>query len=252
MDREEAARQIIDAVADLFFSAENQARFHGTADELGLQPPALKALMGFEPGEDVPMRQLAEMWSCDASFVTVVSDALEVAGYAARRVAPEDRRTKVVQLTEAGVRARDRALARVYGPLHGFDALTREELVTLAELLGRVAAAQAEHDEMLLEEPELRSTARRAAAQRSRDHRGRAPRDPEDGGWRQHVEAHRREIADLKEELARVRADVKAQARRPVDEAKAAGIEVAEQMKAEVRAMRDDIVGRLRGGRAPR
>ena len=32
------ARDVTKALADLFFSAENQQRFHGTADELGLTP----------------------------------------------------------------------------------------------------------------------------------------------------------------------------------------------------------------------
>ena len=55
------------ALADLFFSAENQQRFHGTADELGLTLPMLKALLELEPGSGLSMRSLAEMWNCDAS-----------------------------------------------------------------------------------------------------------------------------------------------------------------------------------------
>ena len=47
------------------------------------------------------MRELADQWGCDASFVTIVTDGLEAAGYAERRVAPHDRRIKTVELTPA-------------------------------------------------------------------------------------------------------------------------------------------------------
>lgn len=266
MDRDQAARQITDAVSQLFFSAENQAKFHGAADELGLQPPVLKALLGLEPGEGSPMRQLAEQWGCDASFVTVVCDGLEAAGYAERRVAPYDRRIKTVELTEAGARAREWATAMVYGPRAGFDALSPDEQATLATLLAKMAAAQAEYDRTLLDRPELRSTARRVAAQRTREFRGGGRHHGAGPGWREQFEAHRQELRTLKDELARVRDEIKAQARRPVDEAKAAKADIkararrpvdeAKAGKAEAKAQakqaRDEVVRQLKGGHGRR
>jgi DNA-binding MarR family transcriptional regulator len=266
MDRDAVSRQIVEAVTELFFSAENQAKFHGAADELGLQPPVLKALLELEPGRGVPMRQLAESWGCDASFVTIVADELESAGLAERKVASYDRRIKTVELTPAGVEARDWAVGEVYGPRAGFDALTQREQATLARLLTKLAAAQAVHDATLLDQPDVRSTARRFAAQRTRQHReGRG------GGWREHLDAHREELLVLKQELARMRdefkaqargpyedlkADVKAEARRPVDEAKAeakaAKAAAKDAVKAEVRAMRDELVDKLKAERRPR
>jgi DNA-binding MarR family transcriptional regulator len=257
--RDEAARQVTEAVTQLFFSTENQAKFHGAADELGVHPPVLKALIELEPGEGVPMRDLGDRWGCDASFVTVVCDGLESTGYAERRVAPHDRRVKTVELTAAGVAARRRALDLVYGPRAGFDALTAEEQRTVAALLAKMAAAQAAHDETLLDDPEVRAGARRMAAQRTREHRGRgaAPgsRGGAGAGWREHFEAHRQEIKVLKDELARVRDEIKTQARRPVDEAKAAKAgakaeakAVKAEIKAEAKGRRDEAVGHLRGG----
>jgi DNA-binding MarR family transcriptional regulator len=212
----------------------------------------LKALLEIEPGESLPMRHLAERWGCDASFVTVTCDGLESAGYAERRVAPHDRRIKTVELTDAGTQARDWALEMVYGPRAGFDALTTDEQDTLAILLGKMATAQAAYDETLLDQPDVRSSARRIAAQRTREFRGRGGagghRGPAGAGWKEHFEAHRQEIRSLKEELARVRDEIKAQARRPVDEAKAAKAEV----KAEVKGVRDEVVNHLKGGRRRR
>jgi DNA-binding MarR family transcriptional regulator len=270
MEREEAARLITEAVTQLFFSAENQAKFHGAADELGLQPPALKALISLDPGERVSMRELADQWGCDASFVTIVTDGLEAAGYAERRVAPHDRRIKTVELTPAGIDAREWGLEMAYGPRAGFDALTPSEQVTLARLLTKMATAQAEHDETLLDQPDIRLAARRLAAQRTRQHRGaggRGGHGPAGGGWKEHFEANRQEITRLKEELARMRDEFKAQARGPVDEAKAdlkaakadvkaqvkaAKDDVKAQVSAEVKGLRDDLVDKLKPGRPRR
>ncbi len=253
MEREEAARLITQAVAELFFSPENQSKFIGTADELGITPPMLKSLLEIEPGEAVPMRSLADRWGCDASFVTVVVDGLESCGYVRRQVAPHDRRIKTVDLTAAGVDARTTATAAVYGPRAGFDALTASEQVTLARLLTKMAEAQADYDDMLVDRPDVRASVRRGAGQRTREfrardwHRGGGEAPGTGGGWRQQFEAHKEELRHLREELLRVRDEVRAQARRPVDEAKVAKDGVKAELRSARKAMRDDMAGRNRG-----
>ena len=254
MNRDEVARQVTESVTQLFFSAENQARFHGASEELGISPPMLKALLELTPDEGVPMRDLTERWGCDASFVTVTCDGLEARGLVERRVAEHDRRIKVVELTPAGVTALARAEHEVYGPRAGFDALTPDEQLTVAELLKKMVTAQAAHDETILDQPGVRATARRMAAQRTRESRGRGGMG--DGGWKEHFAAHREEIRRLKEEIARVSAEVKVQARRPVDEAKAAKADVKAEVKAAkagakatAKAARDDIVDQIKGNR---
>jgi DNA-binding MarR family transcriptional regulator len=265
VDRDQAARQVTEAVTRLFFSAENQARFHGASDELGISPPMLKALLELSPREATPMRELAERWGCDASFVTVTCDGLEARGLIERRVAEHDRRIKMVELTPAGVDALTRAGQEVYGPRAGFAALTADEQRTLARLLTKLADAQATHDETILDQPGVRATARRMAAQRTREVRARGG-DRRAEGWREHLAVHREEIRRLKEEIARVSAEVKVQARRPVDEAKAAKADVkaearaakavvkaeADAMKAELKAARDEVFDRTEGGRRRR
>jgi DNA-binding MarR family transcriptional regulator len=247
---EEAARLISQAVTDLFFSAENQAVFHDTAAELGLTPPMLKGLLELDAGDALPMRELADRWGCDASFVTVVVDGLEGRGFAERRVAPHDRRIKAVQLTEEGIAARQHAVSIVYGPRAGFKALTAEEQKTLATLLTTMAAAQASYDEELLARPGVRGHVRRATAQRTREFRGRAgdDRDVTGGSWREHFDAHREELRYLREELVRMKDEIKAQARRGSADVKATRNEV----KADVKAMRDEMVEQLKGKRPRR
>lgn len=234
-------------MAELFFSAENQSKFIGTADELGITPPMLKSMLELEPGEAVPMRHLADRWGCDASFVTVVVDGLEARGYVQREVAPHDRRIKTVELTPGGVEARDVALEAVYGPRAGFDALTATEQATLARLLTKMAEAQAEFDDMLVDRPDVRETVRRGAGQRTREFRRDwhgGGRGAGGGGWRQQLEAHREELRHLREELLRVRDEVRAQARWPVDEAKAVKNEVKDELRNARKAMRDEIARR--------
>ena len=229
MDERESARQIWSSIAALFMSAENQERFVGTADELGLSPPMLKALVELEPGESRPMRSLAEDWGFDASFVTVIVDGLEQGGYADRRVAEHDRRVKTVELTDKGVEAREWALGEVFGPRRGFWDLTPDERVTLAELLGKLAAAQAEHDRELLESGRARGLKHGGHGHRG-PHRGphrglkgraqalaaRVGEEPGAesgrGSWREHLAAHREELRRLRDELSRFRDEVRAQA----------------------------------------
>lgn len=248
MDRDEAAQAITQSVIQLFFSAENQGRFLAAAEELDVAPPTLKALLELTPGEPTAMRDLADRWHCDASFVTVTCDGLESRGLIERRVAPHDRRIKLVDLTPEGVEAQGRAHAEVYGPRAGLDALSEDEQVTLAELLTRMAAAQAAYDETLLDRPGARAASRRMAAQRTRSFRGHGGphgHTADRGGWREHLAAHREEILRLKEEVARVSAEVKEQARRPVDDVKATKNEI----KAEVKAAKADLKAGIKAAR---
>jgi DNA-binding MarR family transcriptional regulator len=252
MDREEAAGVVIRAVHELFFSAENQTKFMGAAEELGLTPPMLKSLLDLEPDEAVPMRQLADRWGCDASFVTVVVDGLERQGFVRRQVAPNDRRIKTVKLTSVGEEARNDGVEAVYGSRAGIDALTSAEVTTLAELLAKVVEAQADYDELLLDRPDVRTNVRQAAARRTREFH----RHPEGGGWREHLEAHRTELRSLREELVRMRDEIKAQARGPVDdvraELKAAKADVKNELKAAKVDAKAQVKASLAGRRPPR
>jgi DNA-binding MarR family transcriptional regulator len=186
------------------------------------------------------MRSLAEMWNCDASFVTVVVDGLEHRGLVERQVADYDRRIKTVELTQEGVASRERALDAVYAPRAGFLALTASEQETLARLLRKMTEAQAGYDEQLLDGPEVRAGMRRAAQQRTREHRARGEGWNRGGNWRAQLEQHRDELRLLKREVDRVKADMKAQARRAAAEARAA--------KNEVKAASRDATGQFRGG----
>jgi DNA-binding MarR family transcriptional regulator len=77
--------------------------------ELRLTHALADALWQLDPAAPAPsMRQMAARLHCDPSTVTFLADRLEQLGYAARTASPDDRRTKALQLTEAGRTTRQR------------------------------------------------------------------------------------------------------------------------------------------------
>ena len=136
-----SAREAWRAILDLVFEGEAQGRIQQACAALGVSPGALKALFHLRPAEGVPMRDLAQHWGCDASYVTTLADALEERGLAVRRSHPTDRRVKMLVLTARGRAARERGLELLYQPPRCFGALTPAEQRQRRDLLARVAAA---------------------------------------------------------------------------------------------------------------
>jgi DNA-binding MarR family transcriptional regulator len=139
--RTKAAREAWKTIFDLLFRGEAHTRFTDAAAAMGVSPGALKSLVHLEPGEGVPMRDLADHWRCDASYVTSLTDVLEERGLARRLPHPTDRRVKMIVLTDAGVAARKQALDLLYDPPVAFGALTVAEQRQLRGLLAKVASA---------------------------------------------------------------------------------------------------------------
>jgi DNA-binding MarR family transcriptional regulator len=116
---------------------------HDVSAEEGLSPGQLKTLFHLEPGQASPMRDLADRWRCDPSYVTSLADVLESRGLVERRPHPSDRRIKMIALTAKGTDVRDRAFDRLADRLPAMSALTAAEQRTLRDLLRRIAAADA-------------------------------------------------------------------------------------------------------------
>jgi DNA-binding MarR family transcriptional regulator len=116
----------------------------------GLTPNDIRALMALEPGQGRTMGELAEVWSCDASNATFIVDRLEERSLAERRTVPEDRRLKLVVLTEGGAEIRSRVLHRFFEPPPELLELTRADLEALREAASRLPVTTgwgAEHAE---------------------------------------------------------------------------------------------------------
>src|SRR5260221_3569016 len=95
----------------LFFT--QRATLPPLAARLELSPAQCHVLHLIEPDRPIPMGQLAETLACDASNVTGLVDRLESPRLVRRRPSAEDRRVKVLVLTQTGCRLRALLLDRM-------------------------------------------------------------------------------------------------------------------------------------------
>jgi DNA-binding MarR family transcriptional regulator len=141
MGRTDDARAAWSCITRAFLSDELHDRFHDACTSIGLpHPGALKLLLRLDADAPQPMRDIASLMGCDASYVTALVDALESPGYAERQPALGDRRVKLVQLTSQGAAAREKALDVLSEPPAGFDRLSGSETKALAHLLAKATA----------------------------------------------------------------------------------------------------------------
>ena len=115
-------------------------RFPMVAMELDLSPKQLGMIWRLQPGSPgLPMGEIAASMYCDASYVTDMVDKLEQRGLIERRPDPDDRRVRLIALTEEGEALRKRGLEMLHTPPASIEALSDADQRTLAELLSRVA-----------------------------------------------------------------------------------------------------------------
>ena len=105
----------------------------GLCSRLDLTPTQGLVLRQLRFGSPVPMSALAETLACDASNITGVVDKLESRGLIVRQSAENDRRVKMLVVTERG-----RALQRRMGVL---AARPPEAIAALPEAVRRKTAA---------------------------------------------------------------------------------------------------------------
>ena len=87
------------------------------------------------------MRDLAEHWRCDASYITELVDGLEGQGLARREPHPTDRRVKTIVLTEKGAEVRDHIQKVMWRPPAAFSVLTGAEQRQLRDLARKLVGA---------------------------------------------------------------------------------------------------------------
>lgn len=136
----ETAREIWGLLLELS-RTQFREHFDVTIAAFDLSLPQARALQVLEPGNPVPMRDLAASLKCDASNITGIVDRLEARGLVQRQAAPGDRRVKALVVTDKGAALRDSLVEQLYRVPPGVAGLSGEERRTLLELLRRVAAA---------------------------------------------------------------------------------------------------------------
>jgi DNA-binding MarR family transcriptional regulator len=128
-------------MAEIFMSDENHSRFHAACEAIDVGPPALKLLLGMEPGVGTPQRALADKLRCDASWVTSLVDDLEGHGYVERRILPNDRRVRTIVITRAGMAAQAKAKRVLHKAPPSMKALTLTEQRQLRDAMRKLLAA---------------------------------------------------------------------------------------------------------------
>ena len=112
---------------------------------VGLSIPKLAALQRLvDAGDVLPLGQLADKLACVKSNVTQLVDRLEAEGFVARVPDPDDKRSRLAVITDAGRQAH-REGARIRGDAEGhlLSCLSPSEVDVLGEIIQKLRTAQA-------------------------------------------------------------------------------------------------------------
>lgn len=90
------------------------------------------------------LAEIATAQGIDRPYATAIVDQLEALGFAERTTDPDDRRRKLVSLTEAGRAAAGTAREIIAAPPEALRVLSRAELAQLRALLERLLAVPGE------------------------------------------------------------------------------------------------------------
>ncbi|MBC8133101.1 MAG: MarR family transcriptional regulator [Deltaproteobacteria bacterium] len=104
----------------------------GTCSSLDLTPVQGLALRTLDPDAPLAMSALADTLTCDASNVTGVVDKLEARGLIARQSIENDRRVKMLIVTEKGREVRRQLLARAAQPPDEITSMPKEAQCQMA------------------------------------------------------------------------------------------------------------------------
>src|SRR5471030_2813805 len=126
--------------AVLHASGVLESRVEARLSDVGLSLAKLEALSQLSlAGESLPLGQLADRLSCVKSNVTQLVDRLEADGLVSRTGDPNDRRSRLAVLTDAGKYAYTKGSEiKTLAEQELFGVLTSEENDKLQELLGKL------------------------------------------------------------------------------------------------------------------
>jgi DNA-binding MarR family transcriptional regulator len=124
----------------LHASSVLESRVEASLSEVGLSLAKLAALHQLtEAGDSLPLGQLADRLSCVKSNVTQLVDRLEADGLVNRTGDPNDRRSRIAVLTDAGRSAFAKGTGiRMRVEREMFGVLTMQETETLHQLLAKL------------------------------------------------------------------------------------------------------------------
>jgi DNA-binding MarR family transcriptional regulator len=123
------------------FEGEYVERMAGLGARLQLSPGVIKTLVRLARHDGVSMGDMARGIGCDPSYITALVDDLDARGLARREPSPDDRRVKIIVLTDAGRSLATEIDEVLSVPPSAFSALSQSELRQLRDLLDKVVVA---------------------------------------------------------------------------------------------------------------
>ena len=133
---DDLARRAWRAMSDVVLDHD---RKDAVSEALGLSFARVRALRRLA-AEPLTLRALADRLAADPPYVTLIVDDLQKRGLVARTPHPEDRRSKLVALTDAGRAAAARAAAILDEPPAALRDVPDEDLAALLRVLERLSA----------------------------------------------------------------------------------------------------------------
>ena len=125
-----------DAARALFELAQYQKRhLEKQAASTGISLPLASLLWQLQEDKLTSMGAIAEFMHCDASNVTSMIDKLEGRGLLRRQPSAEDRRVKLIALTDEGRQFRQNLIARICEPTTWIVMLDEHDQLELARIL---------------------------------------------------------------------------------------------------------------------
>ena len=135
------AEDAFDRLRRVAFDGEHVDRMAALGARHRISPGVIKTLVRLSKSDGVSMGEMARGIGVDPSYITALVDDLDARGLARREPAPDDRRVKIIVLTDEG-RTVATEIDRVLSvPPSAFAALSQAELRQLRDLLDKVLAA---------------------------------------------------------------------------------------------------------------
>ena len=137
------AEDAFERLRRIAFEGEHVERMAALGLRMKLSPGVIKTLMRLYRVDGISMGEMARAVGVDPSYITALVDDLDARGLARREPAADDRRVKIIVLTDAGRKLATEIDAVLSVPPSAFAALSQSELRQLRDLLDKVLAATA-------------------------------------------------------------------------------------------------------------
>jgi DNA-binding MarR family transcriptional regulator len=135
--RDQELRLVWDRIRTMVYDDDRRAEVSAAVGLSFVKVKALRRLLA----RPMTMRELAALLVTDKPYLTQIVDALEERGLVLRTVDEQDRRRRIVTLTESGREAALRSEEVLARPPAALDRLSEHDLAALTGILARIPVA---------------------------------------------------------------------------------------------------------------